>query len=110
RWGRWLLAGAPVYALLFVSCMAGTVWHVTRPANVFESEFGFSPPPTVQNLRSSIWSLADSGHVFLAFDTDPGTVQAITSQGMRLSTDTAPVDIGNLAPPAWWQPPPVSNP
>lgn len=101
RW-RWFFAGAPAYLLLFVSLLLGVYWHATRPANVFRSEFSFSPPATVNDLQSSTWSLADSGHAYLFFEADQATIRRIVSQGMAPSDALPSTTVGDA--PDWWQP------
>lgn len=79
----WLLGAFVVY------CSAVGIWQyqLSRPAAVFERQFGFAPPADVRELRSSVWILGDQGHIRLSFNGNRETVQQILKRGLQRRED-----------------------
>ncbi|QDT26767.1 hypothetical protein [Gimesia panareensis] len=79
----WLLGAFVIY------CSAVGIWQyqLSRPAAVFERQFGFAPPADVRELRSSVWILGDQGHIRLSFKGNRETVQQILKRGLQRRED-----------------------
>ncbi|QDV16370.1 hypothetical protein Pan153_09970 [Gimesia panareensis] len=79
----WLLGAFVIY------CSAVGIWQyqLSRPAAVFERQFGFAPPADVRELRSSVWILGDQGHIRLSFNGNRQTVQRILKRGLQRQDD-----------------------
>ncbi|QDU03187.1 hypothetical protein V6x_28990 [Gimesia chilikensis] len=82
KW-RWLLGAFVIY------CSALGIWQygLSRPAAVFERQFGFAPPADVRELQSSTWILGDAGHIRLSFNGSRETVQRILKRGLQRQED-----------------------
>jgi hypothetical protein len=84
RKGLWIASTFPVYVAAVV---AYGFWS-TRPAAVFEDQFGFAPTADVHDLESSQWILGDTGHATLSFTASAQTVERIVARGLvRLSDE-----------------------
>ena len=82
KW-RWLLGTFVIY------CSALGIWdyQLSRPAAVFERQFGFAPPADIRELKSSVWILGDAGHIRLSFYGNRETVQRILKHGLQRRED-----------------------
>lgn len=82
KW-RWLLGTFVIY------CSALGIWdyQLSRPAAVFERQFGFAPPADIRELKSSVWILGDAGHIRLSFYGNRETVQRILKHGFQRRED-----------------------
>lgn len=80
---RWILGAALIYLL----GVAFAVFWLTRPAALFEQNFGFPPTADVQDLRSEYFVLGDSGNTTLTFTASQGTAERIVQHrfGKRLA-------------------------
>ncbi len=80
---RWIAATFVVYC-----CCIGVDGYLnTRPAVVFERQFGFPPSSDVINMKSSQWILGDSGRIRLSFYASQETFDRIISRGMERMPD-----------------------
>lgn len=84
---RWIVKTFVIYC-----CCIGFYGYMnTRPAVVFERQFGFPPSSDVRNLKSSKWILGDGGTIRLSFRATQETFDRIVNRGMKRMPD-----IGNL--------------
>lgn len=79
----WLLGAFVIY------CSALGIWQyrLSRPAALFERQFGFAPPVDICELKSSTWILGDAGHIRLSFNGSRETVQRILKRGLQRQED-----------------------
>ncbi len=90
----------PLVGLLYVTGIVGIFWYSTRPSVVFENTFGNPPPADVVDIKSELYTFADSGHVFMQFKCDRATIDLlIASQSMTI--DPNPQIIWDEEP-DWW--------
>jgi hypothetical protein len=82
KW-RWVLGAFVIY------CSALGIWdyRLSRPAAVFERQFGFAPTDDVRELQSNVWILGDGGHIRLSFKGNRETVQRILKRGLQRRED-----------------------
>lgn len=82
KW-RWVLGAFVIY------CSALGIWdyRLSRPAAVFERQFGFAPTADVRELQSNVWILGDGGHIRLSFKGNRETVQRILKRGLQRRED-----------------------
>ncbi|MCH9656861.1 MAG: hypothetical protein K0U86_10325 [Planctomycetes bacterium] len=83
RKSRWIFASF----VLYCSFVGVDFYLNTRPAVVFERWLGFAPPAHVQDLKSSLWILGDSGRVSLSCTTTEETFDRIIKRGMERMPD-----------------------
>jgi hypothetical protein len=104
RTGLWLLAGLPVAVVGVATGTAVLWWHSNQPDVIFETEFGFPPPPDTTVLQADAFALGDSGHAHIHFRAGPPTIARIV--GLGLSPGSGNFS-SNLEPPPWFRPPPA---
>lgn len=98
----WVLAGLPV-ALVGVIAATGLLWwHTSQPHVIFETEFGFAPPPDTTVLNAEAFVLGDSGEAHIHFRTSRQTIDRIVAMGFAPGTGNFS---SNVEPPAWFAPP-----
>lgn len=109
-WLKWIGGIPAVVMLAFAVFVAGFfAWGISRTKNpewVFKETFNIPPPAAVTNLQSSYYYFADTGSVYLRFQTTEAEFQKLvntklvkkTSQEMQLD---APTELGGERP-VWW--------
>lgn len=82
---KWLwLTGAFV---VYCACLGIQGYLLTRPAVVFERQFGFAPPGDVSDLKSSSWILGDQGKIRVSFKGSRETLKRILKRGLQREED-----------------------
>jgi len=71
----------------------------------FRSEFGFTPPAAVTDIRSRITVVGDTWTKWMAFTLDEDTLQRIVRQGFSESNPGLHGGGSWVNAPAWWKPP-----
>ncbi len=110
-WG-WLKWGAGVPAVLMVVCgilLVGVIGYgivdSMNPKSVYKSAFGQAPAPAVKGLKSSVYWFADTGSIFLTFETSEEDVRRLVPAGlieksMAEMQEVIPEKEDNC--PSWW--------
>jgi hypothetical protein len=96
---RWMLLGT-MPSLLTLALLAVYLFS-TSPSQLFKSEFGISPSPEVQGLRSTFQPGWDEQKTYLAFAAPSMLRDKILADGFTEVSVSEIEDIRRLAP-AWW--------
>jgi len=109
-WLKWL-GGIPaiammVLALLLVGFIAWGTLCSMNPRWVFKETFKVSPPTSVSKIQSSFYSFADTGSVYLKFETSLEEFEKLASTNLMIKTAEemkrdAPGELGDSVP-HWW--------
>ena len=102
------LALVTIVVVGLVGLLGVAMVRAMNPSYVYEDTFHERPSPDVRHLKSSVWSFADEGHVFMRFEASPETFHRIVPRKMKkvsYSDYKKTMPGSNLKPPAWWSPP-----
>lgn len=91
-----------------VTLIVGTIIRGCQPDSIFEQAFGHPPGRGVTNLRSKIWSFADTESVFLRFNADKEAIARILDSGfVEVSEEKFASICGSVISghPEWWSAP-----
>jgi hypothetical protein len=71
------------WCIVFISGCGGSSEPKTRSEldREFQAEFGFQPPPAIQELRCKVVRVGDTWGKWLLFTLDEGTLQRIVTNG-----------------------------
>jgi hypothetical protein len=109
-WLKWLgkisalgMAAIALFIIAFIS------WGIVRSKNsdwVFKQQFNVAPPASVSKIQSSFYSFADTGVVYLRFQTSQEEFEKLVSTNLVKKTaeemqQETPVELGSNAP-KWW--------
>ena len=107
---KWLgfvhLTGLTLLALLIAGLFAVRAVRAITPEYVFADSLGEKPSADVVNIRSKVWSFADSAEVYLQFQASPETFHRLMPKGLtRLGTGKYNNDMGGVDRdwPDWWR-------
>ena len=109
-WLKWLgglpATGMAALALLVVSVVALGIICSMNPRWVFKETFNAVPPASVSKIQSSFYSFADSGDVYLRFQTSQEEFEKLASTNLVKKTaeemkDDAPGEFDENIP-KWW--------
>jgi hypothetical protein len=111
KWLKWLgfapLAGLTLLALLVGSVFGVGVMRAISPKYVFTDTFGEKPGSDITNIKSKVWSFADTADVHLQFQTSSETFQRLLPKELKrvaFEEFLAKASDYNHAWPDWWQP------
>lgn len=93
----------PVAALVAFSFVAGFF-----PGHVFQTTFGFSPPPDVSELEGRKVVFGDGGEAYLRFKAGKQTVERILDQRFREDAGALPGSFDQSTP-DYWKPVPTAS-
>ena len=109
-WLKWLggipAIGMIVFALLLVGFIAWGIICSMNPRWVFKETFHVAPPSTVSKIQSSFYGFADTGIVYLRFQTSEEEFCKLVSTNLAKKTaeqveGEMPHEFGGDVP-KWW--------
>jgi hypothetical protein len=109
-WLKWLggisAIGMATLALFMILLFSWGIIRAKNPQWVFKTTFDVSPPPSVSKIQSSYYWFADTGDVYLRFQTSQEEFNKLVSTNLikktaeEMKCDT-PGEAGGDAP-DWW--------
>jgi len=109
-WLKWLgkvsAIGMAMIAIFLVAFIAWGIIRSMNPRSIFKEEFGIAPPTAVSKIQSSYYWFADTGDVYLRFQTSQEEFDKLVSGNLKKKTaeemkrDT-PSEYGGGTP-DWW--------
>jgi hypothetical protein len=109
-WLKWLgkisAIGLALIASFIIAAIAWGIVCSKNPRWVFKETFNTAPPPSVSKIQSSFYSFADTGSVYLRFQTSQEEFEKLVSTNLVTKTseemqrDTPGESGGEI--PKWW--------
>jgi hypothetical protein len=109
-WLKWFGGISAIGMASLALLVAGLiVWGIVcskNPQWVFKETFKVAPPSSVSKIQSSFYSFADTGSVYLRFETSQDEFEKLISTNLTRKTseemkNETPVEIGGDVP-KWW--------
>ena len=109
-WLKWFGGISAIGMVLLALFVVGLfVWGIVcskSPQWVFKETFKVAPPSSVSKIQSSFYSFADTGSVYLRFETAQDEFEKLISTNLTRKTfeemkNETPVEIGGDVP-KWW--------
>jgi hypothetical protein len=109
-WLKWFggvpAVGMVALALFAIGFIAWGIICSVNPRWVFKDTFNVAPPPSVSQIQSSFYSFADTGVVYLRFQTTQDEFEKLVSTNLvkktaeEMERDTPGESGGDI--PKWW--------
>lgn len=91
--------------IFVVGALGYGFWALTQPRMVFKDMLGQKPGSKVSNIESSAYWFADTGSIYLRFDTDETTFRSLVPSELK-NADIADIELHGVnheeGAPAWW--------